>query len=119
MQPSPLVDLERYIDAAPFACASAKARELWETLSKEHPLVMVDQSGFSFRAYDEPVEMSYASVDTLWCAAYCYAVLYQDRIAQQRQGTLIPIVLEDRTARDAIKLYRRSLVRLHEERDEP
>jgi hypothetical protein len=119
MPSSPLVDLEQYIRAAPFASAPGKALALWEALSKEHPLVMVDQPGFWFRAYDKHVEVSYASVDTLWCAAHCYTVLYQDRTAYERQGTFTPIVLDDRTARDAIELYRWFLLRLHDERDDP
>lgn len=119
MPSSPLVDLERYLYTAPFNSAPGKARALWERLSQEHPLMMVDQPGFWFRAYDKQVEVSYASVDTLWCAAYCYTVLSNDRTAQQRHGTFTPLILEHPAARTAIDLYRWSLLRLHDERDDP
>jgi Peptidase U49/Protein of unknown function (DUF2934) len=116
---SPLVELERYIYAAPFSSAPGKARVLWDALSQEHPLRMVDQSGFWFRAYEKHVEVSYASMDTLWSGAYCYTVLYHDRTAQQRQSEFQPIILEHRAARDAIDLYRWFLNRLHEESAAP
>ena len=119
MPSSPLVDLERYIYAAPFASAPAKAKELWEALSHEHPLVMVHQPGFWFRAYEKHVEVSYASLDTLWWAAYCYTMLSANRTSQQQQTEFTSLILEAPAARDAIDRYRWFLHRLHEERDAP
>ena len=94
MPSSPLVDLHPYLYGAPFNAAPGKARALWDLLSQQHPLRMVDHPGFCFRAFERHVEVSYASVDTLWCAAYCYTVLYNERIAQQEQDTPQSIFLE-------------------------
>jgi len=119
MPSSPLVDLERHIFAAPFASAPGKARELWAALSKEHPLVMVAEHGFWFRAYEKHVEVSYASVETLWWAAYSYTLLYNDRTAQRRGGEFQPVTLQHPAARRAIEEYRWFLNRLHEQDDAP
>jgi Peptidase U49/Protein of unknown function (DUF2934) len=115
MPSSPLVDLKRYIYAAPFASAPGKARDLWAALAEDHPLVMVEQPGFWFRAYEKHVELSFASVDALWSAAYCYYVLCEDRVVLQRQSIFPPLVLKAQAGRDAIELYRWFLARLQQE----
>jgi hypothetical protein len=119
MPPSPLANLEEYIFAAPFSAAPRKARLLWERFSREHPLVLVDQPGFWFRAHEEHVEVSYASLETLWYAAYCYTVVYNDRVREQARDNLTPLVLQDPTAHNAIDRYRWFLSRLHERTDTP
>ncbi|HEV2201432.1 MAG TPA: phage exclusion protein Lit family protein [Bryobacteraceae bacterium] len=118
MAVSPFVDFEQYLYAAPFNSAPGKARVLWDALSHEHPLVLVDRPGFWFSAFEKHVEMSYASVEALWFAAYCYTLLYQERIAQQCQSEFQAIILQNEAGRSAIDHYRWSLLRLHRERDE-
>jgi hypothetical protein len=119
MPSSPLVELEHFLYAAPFNSAPGKARALWDALCRQHPLNMVDHPGFWCRAFEKHVEVSYASVDTLWCAAYCYTLLYNERTAQPGHETPHSVILEHRAARAAIDLYRWSLLRLHDEREDP
>ena len=116
---SPFRDLEQFVFAAPFAVAPRKAQVLWERLSQEHPLVLVDEPGFWFRAYEQHVEVSYASVETLWYAAYAYTVLYEDRTRAQREHRYTPIALEAALARSAIDQYRWFLARLHQKTGAP
>lgn len=71
MAVSPFVDFEQYLYVAPFNAAPGKACVLWDELSHEHPLVLVDRPGFWFSAFEKHVEMSYAFVEALWSAAYC------------------------------------------------